>query len=251
MSSITRVWRDYAELRRVQGRERRAEAPARGGAGGRAGAARAGGSGAEPRARCSTLRDRSNLTTVAAEIIAGGATPDFRTLTIDKGTRDGVRATWPSSRPPAWSAVSSCRARAPRRCSCSSIATPRPARSIERSRAQGVVVGARRRPVADGVRVGGLGRRRRRPRGHVGHRRHLSRRAIVIGRVEAVERSGGGVQADRRQAGRRFLEHRRSAGGADADAGARGRRGGHGVKVAGVVLAVAWRSPFRRRSRDS
>ena len=38
------------------------------------------------------LRDRSNLKTTAAEIIAAGATPDFRTLTIDKGVRDGVRA---------------------------------------------------------------------------------------------------------------------------------------------------------------
>jgi rod shape-determining protein MreC len=38
------------------------------------------------------LRDRSNLKTIAAEIIAAGATPDFRTLTIDKGTREGVRA---------------------------------------------------------------------------------------------------------------------------------------------------------------
>ena len=37
------------------------------------------------------LRDQSKLTTVAAEIIAGGATPDFRTITIDKGSRDGVR----------------------------------------------------------------------------------------------------------------------------------------------------------------
>jgi rod shape-determining protein MreC len=38
------------------------------------------------------LRDRSKLNTIAAEIIAGGASPDFRTLTIDKGTRDGVGA---------------------------------------------------------------------------------------------------------------------------------------------------------------
>jgi rod shape-determining protein MreC len=36
------------------------------------------------------LRDRSNLKTVAAEIIAGGASPDFRTFTIDKGAHDGV-----------------------------------------------------------------------------------------------------------------------------------------------------------------
>jgi rod shape-determining protein MreC len=36
------------------------------------------------------LRDRSHLDTVAAEIIAGGATPDFRTVTIDKGSREGL-----------------------------------------------------------------------------------------------------------------------------------------------------------------
>lgn len=38
------------------------------------------------------LRDRSDLKTVAAEIIGAGATPDFRTVTIDKGTGDGLRA---------------------------------------------------------------------------------------------------------------------------------------------------------------
>jgi rod shape-determining protein MreC len=38
------------------------------------------------------LRDRSNLKTEAAEIIAAGASPDFRTLTIDKGTSDGIGA---------------------------------------------------------------------------------------------------------------------------------------------------------------
>jgi rod shape-determining protein MreC len=38
------------------------------------------------------LRDQSKLTTKAAEIIAAGATPDFRTVTIDKGTRDGIRS---------------------------------------------------------------------------------------------------------------------------------------------------------------
>jgi rod shape-determining protein MreC len=37
------------------------------------------------------LRDRTNLETTAAEIIAAGATPDFRTLTIDKGSRHGIR----------------------------------------------------------------------------------------------------------------------------------------------------------------
>ena len=38
------------------------------------------------------LRDRSNLKTMPSEVIAAGASPDFRTLTIDKGSRDGLRA---------------------------------------------------------------------------------------------------------------------------------------------------------------
>jgi rod shape-determining protein MreC len=36
------------------------------------------------------LRDRANLQTTAAEVIAAGATPDFRTVTIDKGLSDGL-----------------------------------------------------------------------------------------------------------------------------------------------------------------
>lgn len=38
------------------------------------------------------MREHLPLKTVAAEIIGAAATPDFRTLTIDRGTRDGVRA---------------------------------------------------------------------------------------------------------------------------------------------------------------
>jgi rod shape-determining protein MreC len=37
------------------------------------------------------LRDRSKLKTTAAEIIASSASPDFRTMTIDKGTSSGLR----------------------------------------------------------------------------------------------------------------------------------------------------------------
>ena len=37
------------------------------------------------------LRAQSTLMTVAAEIIGASATPDFRTITIDKGTRDGLK----------------------------------------------------------------------------------------------------------------------------------------------------------------
>ncbi len=38
------------------------------------------------------LRERANLDTIAAEVIAAAASPEFRTVTIDKGTGEGVRA---------------------------------------------------------------------------------------------------------------------------------------------------------------
>jgi rod shape-determining protein MreC len=37
------------------------------------------------------LRKNAELATVAATVIGGSASPDFRTITIDKGTADGVR----------------------------------------------------------------------------------------------------------------------------------------------------------------
>ncbi len=38
------------------------------------------------------LRDRAKLPTIAAEVIAGSPSPDFRTVTVDRGRRDGLRA---------------------------------------------------------------------------------------------------------------------------------------------------------------
>jgi rod shape-determining protein MreC len=73
------------------------------------------------------LRDQSKLTTAAAGIIAAGATPDFRTVTIDKGSRDGLRADMAVIAPAG--VASPWRARAPRKSSCWSIATPPPGRS--------------------------------------------------------------------------------------------------------------------------
>ena len=37
------------------------------------------------------LKDSTPLATTAAAVIAGGASPDFRTVTIDKGTNEGLR----------------------------------------------------------------------------------------------------------------------------------------------------------------
>lgn len=42
-------------------------------------------------ARLLELRDRTTLATTAAEVIAAAATPDFRTVTIGKGTSSGLR----------------------------------------------------------------------------------------------------------------------------------------------------------------
>src|SRR5262245_43920476 len=36
------------------------------------------------------LRSATQLSTTSASVIAGGASPEFRTITIDKGTRDGI-----------------------------------------------------------------------------------------------------------------------------------------------------------------
>lgn len=38
------------------------------------------------------LRERANLETTAAEVIAAAASPEFRTVTIDKGTGEGLKA---------------------------------------------------------------------------------------------------------------------------------------------------------------
>jgi rod shape-determining protein MreC len=136
------------------------------------------------------LRDHSNLQTTAANVIGAAATPDFRTMTIDKGTRDGLRPDMAVVSPAGVVGrivVPSARAAKvqlliDRNAAAGAI--------IERSRAQGVVVGAgdeRLRmeyvsevfDVAAGDVVVTSGIDGIYPKG------------FVIGRVESVERSGG------------------------------------------------------------
>ena len=90
VSSVRRVWSRYVWLRgvdaenatlrrqlddvRVQYQERRALADR-----------------ARQLEEMLALRDRSNLQTAAADVIASSASPDFRTLTIDKGTLQGLK----------------------------------------------------------------------------------------------------------------------------------------------------------------
>jgi len=139
------------------------------------------------------LRDRSNLRTLAAEVIAGGATPDFRTVTIDRGTVDGLRRDMAVIAPAGVIGrvvVPSVRAAKVQ------LLIDRNAAAgalIERSRSQGVVVGTgdnRLRmdyvsEVSD-VAVGDLvvtsGIDGIYPKGY------------PIGQVESVERSGGGYR---------------------------------------------------------
>jgi rod shape-determining protein MreC len=137
-----------------------------------------------------TLRDRSKLQTTAAEIIGGGATPDFRTVTIDKGSGDGLRADMAVIAPAGVVGrvvVSSARSAkvqllVDRNAAVGAI--------IERSRAQGIVMGAGDQRlrldyvsevfdviVGDAVVTSGID--------------GIYPKGYVIGRVESVERSGG------------------------------------------------------------
>lgn len=140
------------------------------------------------------LRERSNLHTTAAEIIAAGATPEFRTVSIDKGRRDGVerdmaviapsgvvgRVVTPSSR------NAKVQLLIDRNAAAGAI--------VERSRAQGVVVGTgepRLRleyvsevaevVVGDLVVTSGID--------------GIYPKGFAIGKVTAVEKSGGAYRS--------------------------------------------------------
>ena len=91
--------------------------------------------------RLLALRERTPLATEAATIIAGAASPDFRTLTIDKGTGDGVG---PDMAVIAPSGVVGRVIRPTGRAAVVQLLIDRNAAAgalIERSRVQGVVVG--------------------------------------------------------------------------------------------------------------
>ena len=135
------------------------------------------------------LRDRSALKTTAATIIAGAATPDFRTVTIDKGTRDGLRADMAVIAP---AGVVGRVAVASGRAAKVQLLIDRNAAAgaiIERSRAQGVVVSGGDEflrmdyvsesadiVVGDAVMTSGID--------------GIYPKGFVIGKVETVEKNG-------------------------------------------------------------
>lgn len=140
-------------------------------------------------ARLLELRERLTLKTVAAEIIGAG-TSDFRTLTIDKGTRDGLRSDMAVIAPAGIAGrivIPSTRSAKVQLLVDLNAAA---GAIVERTRAQGIVVGAggdqlRMDYVSDvaDVVVGDVvvssGIDGIYPKG------------FVIGRVESIERSGG------------------------------------------------------------
>src|SRR5919197_2773980 len=135
------------------------------------------------------MRDRSDLRMTAAEIIGAAATPDFRTLTIDKGTRDGLR---PDMSVIAPAGVVGRIVMPSARAAKVQLLLDRNAAAgaiIERSRAQGVVVGtgedrlrmenvseASDIVVGDVVVTSGI--------------EGIYPKGFIIGRVDAVEKNG-------------------------------------------------------------
>jgi rod shape-determining protein MreC len=136
------------------------------------------------------LREQLQLKTVAAEIIGAAATPDFRTLTIDRGTRDGIRADMSVIAP---AGVVGRLVVPSLRSAKVQLLIDRNAAAgaiIERTRAQGVVVGSgddRLRldyvsevfdvVAGDVVMTSGID--------------GIYPKGFVIGRIESVERTGG------------------------------------------------------------
>ena len=139
------------------------------------------------------LKGRINLRTVAAEVIASSVAPEFRTLTIDKGARQGLSVDMAVIAPAGVvGRVVSPTARA----SKVQLLIDRNAAAgsmVERSRAQGVVTGRgdgllRMEYVAeiadlavgDAVVTSGID--------------GIFPKGFVIGRIEHIERSGGGYK---------------------------------------------------------
>ncbi|HEY7290827.1 MAG TPA: rod shape-determining protein MreC [Vicinamibacterales bacterium] len=88
------------------------------------------------------LRDRSNVQTLAAEIIGAAAEPDFRTVTIDQGSSSGLRTDMAVIAPAG--VVGRVVVTSPRASKVQLLIDRNAAAAalIERSRAQGVVVGS-------------------------------------------------------------------------------------------------------------
>jgi rod shape-determining protein MreC len=144
------------------------------------------------------LRDTVTLQTTAAEIIGAASSPDFRTVTIDKGSREGLRPDMAVIAPAG--VVGRIVVPSARSAKVQLLVDRNAAAGaiVERSRAQGVVVGAGgdrldmeyvseayEVVVGDVVVTSGID--------------GIYPKGFVIGRVESVERSGGAYKRIRVQ----------------------------------------------------
>jgi rod shape-determining protein MreC len=136
------------------------------------------------------LREHLQLKTVAAEIIGAAATPDFRTLTIDRGTRDGIRADMSVIAP---AGVVGRLVVPSLRSAKVQLLIDRNAAAgaiIERTRAQGVVVGSG----DDRLRLDYVSEVSEVVAGDVVMTSGIDGiypKGFIIGRIESVERAGG------------------------------------------------------------
>lgn len=146
------------------------------------------------------LRATLEVSTTAAAVIAGGASPDFRTITIDKGTDDGLRANMSVVAPEG--VVGRIILPAARAAKVQLLIDRNAGAGalVERSRAQGVIVGTgtnrlRLEYVSDtaDIQVGDLvvtsGTEGIYPASTVTGE---TPKGFVIGRIESVERGGSG-----------------------------------------------------------
>jgi rod shape-determining protein MreC len=140
------------------------------------------------------LREQSGLATTGAQVIAGSATPDFRTVTIDKGRRDGVRAYTAVLAAPG---IVGCVVTPSRGTAKVQLLVDRNAAIaglIERSRAQGIVLGTGE----DLLRMEYLAATADVKQGDVVLSSGIDGiypKGFTIGRVERVERAGTAIKA--------------------------------------------------------
>jgi rod shape-determining protein MreC len=140
------------------------------------------------------LRDHTNLMTTGATVIGGAASPDFRTVSIDKGASDGLKRDMAVISP---DGVVGRVIMPSRRAAKVQLLIDRNAAAgaiVERTRAQGVVVGMGTNrlqmeylPGSADVKVG--------DRVVTSGIDGIYPKGFVIGQVESLDRSGGDVRA--------------------------------------------------------
>ena len=181
--------------------------------------------------------------TVAADVIAGDATPGIPSVWIDKGERDGVRPDMAVIAPPGVvGRVIGPLAPSAARVQLIIGQNAGAGAMIERSRAGGVIVGRPDDPpLADGVRVEPVRRPDRRrlvvTAGHDG----IYPKGFAIGRVESRRARRRALQDDQGSPGRRFFERRGGArrAAAAARASIADGRGQAAMKTAVMLFAIA------------